>query len=766
MLQLNKNLIKVSINCFVFILISLSCVNTYASNTEKFLLSDFYYGNPILKLNGINPSNQLSIPLSPRVKVTSAKLTLKVTSSIALIDRLSILNIRFNNTIIGQVAFDAKQPELTADVIIPTSLWHAEYNQLTFSASQHSSTCQDPNAPELWSELNLKDSYLTLQTDSAINRLNLHKLSSFFHPGIGGQQQAKIFTVKDDSNLALIEQDVLPIVVQGLSLRANYRPINFDYQGLDFTNVESSEVNRTNSTQLIENYNRSSWYLNKLKTEDLHILVGTKETLKNALSEQTINNIKGPFLKVEKTPEIKIGNTILVPSQDRLIISGITADDLMQAAATLAYMDDRLNPDNAINIISQSSTSDHPVQTNITLHPGETYTFDQLGADSSIFTGIGMFSKYVQIRLPADYYVSEHARVKVIIDFSYGAGFGPGSILNTIVNGQVITGLILDDEEGDFYNDYTFSIPAKFFKGGMNTLEFSVSQKTELAGAECLNINGNYLRSQIDSSSKITLPESAHLAIQPDLNLLGKTGYPFAQFTQDQDANIYITQPEMRSAALTLSGKLAQSSGGLLPKLHIVSELPEKLSPNSIILATPEELSEPLFRNVSTSITNSKKWPYQLQNYLYNNISDTIVDNSNNYKNDKKVTIQNSSLGQLSVLVASKNPYAQETGTLFIITAQSSDLITERVEQLVQSTLWTQLSGDFFVWQDAKKPLIKMNVSTPYQMGDASSLIGVSAWLSNNPWYWVIAILLIVLLFSLLSYILLKRRHKKLKGEW
>jgi hypothetical protein len=748
------------------LLISFFSINVQADSLQELPLSEFYAGNSMLRLNGERAAMDLPITLSPLVKVTSATLNLQAISSIALIEHRSVLSIRFNNTTVGQIAFDPKKPALSANIDIPASLWRNEYNTLSFVASHHSTICQAVDAPELWSEINLDASSLSLKTTTNVKDLNLQQLSNYFHPGIGSQRAVKMFSFENDTHLSDIKRSVLSSIAQGLALREQYRGLKFDYQTLTQFDKESTLIDGNKIEHEDENYNTSSWYLGKTQSDDLHVIVGTRETLVNVVSTATINSIKGPFIKIEQTPEIKMGKEILVASHVRLIISGLTGKDLIEAAENLAYMDDELNPDNAINLITQPSLTRIPTQQNVTLKPGETYGFGEIGIESFTFNGEGLFSKQVQIRLPADFYVTESAMLQLTLDFGYGAGFGPGSTFNILINDQVVDGVVLDEREGGFFHNYKLSLSSRLLKGGLNNLVFNVSQKTQPVQGECSNITGDYLYFNLNDISEITIPEAAYLARQPDLKLMSQTGYPFAKFTHDEEVSIYITQPEMISAALTMAGKLAQSSSNLIPNLNIVFGLPETMTDNALILAKPSDLNEALFDSVSASITNTKKWPYRLQNYLYKRVTKNKSDAELKEDSTSGFTVEESSLGQLSILMAFANPYSKENGTLFIITADSSDLLTNRVEQLVQSSLWSQLSGDFFVWESASKPLFVTQISTPYQVGKANTWLELSALFSNNPLYWLIAALLVALMLSAITYLLLKRRHQKIKAEW
>jgi hypothetical protein len=751
------------------VLIFTSVFNGYvmAAETEnEFRLSEFYAGNSILRLAGENAASDLSIPLSSLVKATSSTLHIKATSSIALQSPRSVLNVRFNNATIGQIALDPKRPEFTADLTIPAVLWRKDFNALTFVVSQHSHICQSKDAPELWTEIDLYQSTLQLDTQVDSGSMSLQKLSGFFHPGIGSQRSVAIYAMENETEIGLLTSTAIPTIVQGLALRKQYQALSVDYQTI--SPIESQpalDASGETSSQNSE-FQFSSWYVANQDTDALHVLVGTRDTLAGYLPNTTLDSIQGPFLMIEQTPEIKQGETTLVASQFRLIVSGLSGLDVAQAATTLAVMDDGLNPDQYVNILGQSAPVLLSAQQNVELHSGQTYSFKQLGYNSTTFNGRGSFVTNIDVRLPADFYVAENASVKLDLDFGYGAGHGLGSIMNVLVNGEVIHALAMTDVDGNSYRNYRLSIPARYFQGGSNQLQFYVNQNTVPYPGECTDINGGYLYFGLSDSSEIALPEAAHLVRQPNLALMADTGYPFAQFNSQSATTVYVTQADMYASGLTLMGKIAQSARNLVPNMNVEFGLPEQLTTNALVIARPVDLNETLFEQVALSISNTKAWPYRLQNQLYNRVS---IDQLGIKQRDliaTDYTVEQSTLGPLSVMLAMKNPSTTETGTLFIIAADEANIMEARIDELVNNALWGQLTGDFFAWQNGKKPELAMQISTPYEVGQADSMLEVRAWLSNNPWYWMMAAIALVLVMSLFSYLLLKRRFNKMKEEW
>jgi len=753
--------IQSQIKLLTLLFIAFFTLQAHAKTSNEFRLSEFYGGNSLLRLNGERPVQDLGIALSPLLAVSASTLHLKATSSITMLQERSTLNVRFNNVTIGQITLNPNKPNLSADVTIPSELWRPQYNTLTFAASQYVDRCQDANAPDLWSEINLYDSYISFDTTKVIDQLNLQQLSNFFHPGIGGQHHVQIFTLDEGKANSIINKFAVPTVAQALALRTQYQSLNINYQNIDSKIADIESIAKTVAKT---DYKQSSWYTSDIDNDDIHILVGNKTSLQPILSEEDLANINGPYLKVERTPAVSIDGKEDITSKIRLIVSGVNDQDVVHAATTLAYMDDRLNPDQSVSINSTTNKLFLPQQ-QVTLQPGRTYTLSELDVSSINFNGPGLFNKKIDIRLPADFYAGETDTVKLSLDFSYGAGYEDGSTFNITVNGKVIHGLKLDKKDGDFYHNYDLSIPARLFEGGKNELAFNVNQNSIQLIGECRSVSGDYLHFQLDTDSEIEIPTVAHLARQPDLKLMGQTGYPFAQYKTQNDTALYITDEAMRSAALTIAGKLAQSSGNLIPNLYVEMGIPDTLTDTAMVLATPNALTSELYSDLTTAITDSKRWPYRLQNKLYNRV--TAKNNSDLQPNTaEEFTTQQSTLGDFSLLLAAKNPISTSTGTLFVIAAETPKLLNKRVEELVQGALWSQLSGDFFAWDDAKSPLIVMQVSSAYMLGKADSWTALGAWGTSHPWYLLLIIVAVVFMFMVLTWLLLKLRHQQIKEDW
>ena len=742
---------------------------TLAAQTNSYRLTDFYGGEGTVRLQGKSASVDVPIPLSSVAEVDSALLTLEVVSSQALIKKRSQLYVRFNNATIGQIAFDPDRPSLVSEVTIPKALWRAGFNSLTLAVSQHyAEQCVDGNAPELWSEINVYNSTLKIATSIDEKRFTLDALSGFFSPGIGGQRNVQLYTPREVN--PLIKQQTLPIVAQALALRSQYQPLIIQHDSFDdgyvLPQLKQTESNFWNE-QNVARYERTAWYLKTNQQQPVHVLVGTVEALSPVLPDEVINDIDGAFLKAQRTPAFVEDNRVVVPASYRLIVSGTTQEEVLAAAKALAVMDDAINPISQVKVLSQSQMQPNTLQRNRILNPDNHYAFEDFGVTTTQFRDEGDFNKRVSFRLPADFYVPENASVSLLLDFGYGAGFGPGSVMNISVNDELVHGLALNNINGQAYRDYQLRIPARFFKGGVNNLDFAVTLRPPLAGVACDDVPGSHLVFQLDNSSVIELPSAGHVAVQPNLAMLSETAYPFARFKSAPVSTISIPSDEFLNTALTLSAKLAQAAQAPLLNVQIATGSDISSEGSVIVLGTPDTLSNVEQAQFNTAIEATKRWSYRLQNSLHNQVRNMTDDKSFKEMRIDGHTVQESDLGEQAILTAQAHPVSSDTDTLFIMAAQTPELLQARVEDLVSLSLWGQMAGDFFAWKDALSPSLIMQVSEKYEVGEADdNWLHLRLWLSNNPWYWLIGFIIAVFVVSMIIYVLLKRRNEQVQDSW
>lgn len=757
------------IRLYFLLLLSVFFSTSTIAETQTFRLSDFFAGESVVRLAGKANNVTIAIPLSSIGKVSTSSLRLEIVSSQALIKKRSQMYVRFNNATIGQIAYDPNRPSIVSIIDIPSELWREGFNSLTLAVSQHyAQQCVDGSAPELWSEVNVYNSSLTVDADIDVDTFTVSDLQGFFSPGIGGQDNVHIFSVLGSDSMS--EESTLPLVAQALALRNQYKPLTVTHsylpEGYVLPQVVTRKDNEFWNESRVATYENTAWYLGDRPADQVHVLVGTKSELSPVLSSSAVNDIDGPFLSVQRTSAFLATDKTWVPASYRLIVSGESEEDVYAAAKALAVIDDVINPVSRIVVRAQTQMGAKTLQQNAVLTPGERYTFDDVGISTAQFVGEGQFEKGMTLKLPADFYVQENASVQFLLDIGYGAGVGPGSIMNVSVNGELVHSLYLGDINGESFRDYQLKIPARFFKGGSNFINFDTTLRAPLAGVPCDDIQGSHLVFQLHDSSSIEFPEAGNVTVQPDLGLFGDTAYPFARYKSVMPSHIYIPSEHYFDSALTLVGKLAQVTR--IPLLNVSITRDANIESGSlIILGTPETLNSVEQNSFVTAIANTKRWPYRVQNILYNRVRDISNDKSYQQMRATGTTVQESDLGDQAVLIAQRHPNSDNTDTLFILAAQTSELLNERVNDLVSLSLWGQMAGDFFAWSNRESPLLVMQVNDKYEVGESANFwLNTRLWLSNNPWYWFVTFMLLVFFVSLFIFLLLRRRNRQAQDSW
>jgi hypothetical protein len=266
----------------------------------RYPLSKFIPAAGPLMLRDQATTVKIAIPLSARLKMKTMAVTLNYTSSIALVASNSVLAVRFNETTLSQIRLDPNSPVGTVRVNLPVELARPGYNTLSLAVSQHNGDpCEDPEAPELWTEINTASSALEIDGEYVGSALHLSDFDQIFSPGIGAARRLSVVTPPLGNDSGLIEASAL--VAEAVSLRARYETVELHPAALAAP---------------------AAWTL------DDHVLIGTKDQLAAALGDEAAK-IEGPYLSLRTLDKRQI----------QMVVSGRNPQELATAARALTYFD-------------------------------------------------------------------------------------------------------------------------------------------------------------------------------------------------------------------------------------------------------------------------------------------------------------------------------------------------------------------------------------------------------------------------------------------
>lgn len=700
-----------------------------------------------MRIVGAAAARSISVPVSARETVRGATLHLVASNSVSLLGERSQLVVRVNDRAIAQFQLSPRQPELTADIRVPADLLHAGYNNLTFQVAQHSTeNCEEPNAPELWTEVDTSASTFAIQTD--LNPLTsampvLSKLDDLIDPKQNAPRAIAIVNAAHPVTDAQLSSGGL--LAQGVALRLRYK--NGDLRVRDAQAGQGGGM-------------LPGLDLSTLADTDM-LLIGKRDTLAQYVDARTLERINGAFLGVYPKPDD--------PRRFVVIVAGRTDNEVNLAAQVFAHAELPLPSRNEMTANAFAETRMSDTAGRNTLSGTKPYRLRDLGFRSTTL-GVGA-SADVSLTLPADVYAPENAQAMLTLNFAEGAKMRPDSVLNLYLNDRFVQAVALDQQQGAVVNRYRVSVPLRRFQPGANVLSLRAVLVPLVTDRCALRQSGNLQLSIFDDST-IELPPVLHFTNLPDLQRFAESGFPYTRRANGADLAVQLDarDNDTLNAAWSLVGKLAQKQGRPLTNAQITAGVPG-VGRQTIVIGAGAELPRAALngapwapgksmrlaagvRPEDESPTPASLWErvtgiFGKPAYAAGNITDTVLDG------DMKLSRQ--------LLVMQYRNGANTTTTL--LTAATPAELAHGVQQLIAPQKWESLDGDVSLVSFENDSLWTARVGRRYEVGEIGMFDHIGYEVSAHPWLvnGVLAACLAVL--AALTALLLRRYHRKHHGE-
>ncbi|MEM8933966.1 MAG: cellulose biosynthesis cyclic di-GMP-binding regulatory protein BcsB, partial [Acidobacteriota bacterium] len=405
-----------------------------------------------IELHTSNAQQTVFLPISPRHRVLRATLHVEFTSSIALKDDRSLLRVGLSDRIIAQLPIRHKNPNGVYDIELPTRLFEPGYVPLTFWVAQHYTfRCEDPSAPELFTQIDVDRSTLTLDVEPIALDPTLAELDDLIDSRLWDDYDLTVVTPSqvDDDRL-----EPAALVTQGAALRLRFKPLTVHH-----ALVESpSEPRREGRFPGID--------ATSFGGRDA-VLIGTAQELVGLVDDALIRDIDGSFLGIYPQDA--------APHRFVLVVSGTDPESLLEAARAFASSSMPL-PDTASTRIDAIDELDvQPGTAHHVVHQNRTYRFADLDFRTTTLQGMSAPSIEIDVWVPPDLYALETANVELSLHFAYGAALRRDSTFQVYLNDRFERAIYLRNESGDVFRDYKVQIPLRSFLaygGGVNRLRF------------------------------------------------------------------------------------------------------------------------------------------------------------------------------------------------------------------------------------------------------------------------------------------------------
>lgn len=692
-----------------------------------------------IRLTRIDGSATLSIAAARRENIKSAVLHLVTTNSISLKERSQLI-VRLNNRTVAQLQLSSRQPEITADIRLPVELLQPGYNQLSFRVAEHSqdTECEDPNAPELWTEIDTTASVLRLQSELKPLVPQLSDLNDLFDPKLQTLQKINIVTAGHPDSDSVLRTGGL--LAQGIGVKLRYQmPAirQLDAQAASGGNGSGSAAPGLAAASLAGADN---------------LLVGSVAALKPYLDNKLLQQIKGSFLGVYPMPD---GQHFL------LVVSGRDDKEVQRAAEVFAWQRLELPAQAQWNIsnFTPPKMPDYMPQANISTQG--LYSFKQLGFNTSALSYATPAE--MNINLPPNVYTQEDAQMEFHLNFSQGAKVNAETMINLYLNDVFQRSLTIDERQGGYYENYRLSLPLRNFRPGTNVLSFRPAVMPQNLCAQ----TGPLLMSLFDDSS-VKVPYIYRFAQLPDLARFSSNAFPYVSQSDGSALSLQVGDKDSAtiSAAWTLLAKLAQKQTVPLSAAQVTFGAPDPQRnvlvignvatlPADVLSDAPWKLDRELtFAGASIPMAT----PSQESGWFRQQFHTLTGSNRSNVQAEylnTAVTGDARLARQLLVMQFRAKKFGDVTTTVFA--AANPAQLQEGVNQLVAPAYWNNLAGDVSLLTLGKPDVATQRIGATYDEGRIGNAEYLGYIGSKYPWttYGVTVIALAIL--ALLCLRLLRR---------
>ncbi|MBI2312292.1 MAG: cellulose biosynthesis cyclic di-GMP-binding regulatory protein BcsB [Betaproteobacteria bacterium] len=661
----------------------------------------------------------VSVPIARRWEVKRASIRLRYAVSNNLIGNLSQMSVNLNGYPFTQIKLSPLHPEYAVDIDIPVKLLKNDYNTLSFQVVQHYSQkeCEEPCAPDMWTVINLEETFLSIDYEDRPVAAKLSNLThTFFDPKIFPEASVNIVT-EDASDTSLTHAAV---VASGIARRFDYRKVRFEFGTAIRPGIDNVIIGRK---PFIEKF------------------LGRKKVFRS--SEE-----KGGLLKVIPLP---LPDGTEDPARVAILVSGNTLDEVKLGALVIA------------NISLTYPGSDEMVALgfklpDIAMYSGrqvltqeKVYDLKTLNVETTTFTGFNSLGREIAFRLPADFLIQQNQFARLRLNFAYGAGMRNNSVLNVTVNGKHLRGILLNKEDGGFFENYGVDIPTYLFKPGANVLRFEPS--LNMVGKACETVRLDNLFVTIFDTSTLQFPAMPHRVELPRLELFTLNGFPFTRWPDGYESAVYLPKADAQtiSAALNLLGAITQKNGFPPFGTTLTTRKPENWKGELMVVGRIEDLDRELKEASPLRMTRPEVVPYP------------VIRSWENESTYAYATQISGAAPEFAFITQFESPYQKGRSVIMLASATAAGVLAGS-EALLEPEILGALAGDLGLIEiTEKKPKLNhLDVGPRYVTGKEGALSPVSGYLASNPNLYYALLALGTLLLAVASYwavrLLRKRR--------
>lgn len=696
-------------------------------------------GAPI-ELRGAKVTRRLSVPVSPRYALEEARLELTYTRSLAL-NRRSQLAVGVNGRIYAQIPLAGEGTEQFARIRLPERMLAPGYPAVDLRAAQHyTDDCEDPDAPELYTQIDAAGSALLIKASRRPLPASLARLDDIFDRRLWLRQYPlEMFMPGAKATPALLS--AAAEVTQAIAARLQYLPMRVQVGHLPQTPMPSVTGARFPGLKLQE----GGWDA---------VLLGPREALAPHVHPSLAEQITAPYLGVFPSDQD--------PGRYILVVSGRTDAEVMQAAHALSL--GASLPDVPAVTLGQVEL---PSRREFEPTSPQRQRFDQLGQPSVSFQGTPYAGLDVDFWALRDWLDPAAPYIELTLNYAYGAGQDPRSALHVLLNGQFVQALRLADPAGAQVRGARVRLPAIALRDGVNTLRLEAALHGADPGGACTQRFYDHMRLTIHGDSHIELPPLNGRVRFPDLSILAHTGLPYADARLAQ--RLYLTDASAAtlSAALSWVGKLRQVARAPLPELDLRLASPDAKAEVAATWIGPTGSLPVHVKNQAPQFMPSARW----QQLALGQVDTLDMDQGfwSWLRHPMQPLLEQARVPKPAYAVVRLGHADVEGGALIqyidaedrpttILTADSAARLQAGVERLIEHAAWNGLRGGAVAWNERGEPYAWGPAVDAVILGETPSRLRWSHVLSDRPWLLLAIALVLIAIVAWIGAVGLRRR--------
>ncbi len=709
--------------------------------------------------------HKVSLPISSRWQVEKAHLFVKYVSSIALKPPRSLLAVGLNKHIFVQRTLNQPDVKEEIAVAIPPEEFES-YNDLFIRVNQHYLVegCEDEAAPELWTEIDTKNSYIDLVIKEKHVPEQVSSIFSYLFDKKSVVRQQVNFVIPDSpDDLTLFWSAFL---AGSMGKYLSYRDT--------FITTDSGFDHQKDN-----------------------ILIGLRSSLREQLLRVFDAESFGGIQELEE--KIK-GNINLLanpknPTRAILVFTGNSFEEIDEAVLAFPSLD----------FMAYSSGSIF-IKENRLPEPAEAYSapgfvplkekvlFSELGFKTTTFSDMHPPAESLMFKIYPEYYFDSKSQMKLYLHLLYPRIVRFDSIMNIFSNDNFIHQIALEHHERKRESkiqewldiDKLTELPMYMFHKGQNNLSI-LARMVPFKKGKCEIYNRENLQVTLVDDSYIKLPPAKRWVEMPYLDYIASAVYPYSIYPDLSDTAIVVTDtsPSTMAALMHVAFFLSKHIGYPPYQLTVSTRLDNVLDKHIILIGK-----------------NSSEFREAMQGAPFEFTDDGVKDKTrfidrfmgdlpffSKYRLDKKrYTMETlESDGAITRLVAQlyRSPFNPDK-TVFSMISDDPENLMYGTRRLLSPEMLGSLKGDVVILSkddpevvavaegeetmlksrdvNKKYTLQAFEVNEKYYQGALSTYDKIRFYISAHPFLLLFgSLLVVVLLVTVLRGLLdlFKQRHHK-----